>query len=57
MLVKLKIYPHQVPEVCPFCLMNESLGQTDWGIAGCRFCQKKVDDYIQANYIVKEEDR
>jgi len=52
MLVKLKRYPHRIPRVCPFCLVNPSLGMTDWGILGCQFCQKEVDDYIQANYKV-----
>jgi len=55
MLVKLKRYMHQRPRLCPFCLQEGSLGQTDWGILGCRSCQKKVDDYISANYTFVKE--
>jgi len=56
MLTKLKIYPHPRPKVCPFCLMNEALGYTTWGIVGCQFCQKTVDDAVFANYKVIRED-
>ncbi len=55
MLVKLRRYSHQTPKVCPDCLLNPSLGYTAYGLIGCQFCQKKVDDYIQANYRVIEE--
>ena len=52
-VTKLKIYPHPIPKICPFCLMNESQGYTDWGIVGCRFCQEKVDNYMSANFTVR----
>ena len=56
-LVKLQRYKSEVPEVCPYCLMNVSLGQTDIGLSGCRFCQKEVDDaIIEAGFLVVEQE-
>lgn len=42
-IYKLERYPNDEVVVCPFCLMNPSMGQTDYGFLGCRFCQAEVD--------------
>ncbi len=55
-LVKLRRYEHIVPEACPYCLINASLGYTDIGPSGCRFCQKEVDDaIIEARFLIVEQ--
>lgn len=54
-LTKLKIYPHRIPKVCPFCLVNQSLGFTSYGIVGCRFCQTPFDKWVADNFIVVKE--
>jgi len=56
MLKRLKRYANLVMKVCPFCLMNPSLGFTSIGPLGCCFCQKKVDDYMSSNYVIKKEE-
>ena len=55
-LTKLKIYVHRIPKVCPFCLMNPSLGSTSYGIVGCRFCQASVDKWVSDNFVVNQEE-
>lgn len=51
-IYKLKRYHHNAPVVCPFCLMNPSMGTTSWGMLGCQFCQSAVDKYIAENFNV-----
>ena len=55
-LIKLHRYRSEVPKACPFCPMNESLEETDYGILGCRFCQKEVDDAIsKLGFVIVEQ--
>ena len=54
-VTKLKRYMNDKPKLCIHCLINGALGQTDWGVLGCRFCQKIVDDYMKANFIIREQ--
>ncbi len=54
-LTKLLRYKSEVPEVCPHCRMNASLGHTDYGLLGCEFCQKEVDDAVRAEFLLVEE--
>ena len=55
-LTRLKRYIYHIPRVCPFCLMNPSLGFTSYGIIGCRFCQANVDKWVSDNFVVNQED-
>lgn len=50
-------YRHPSPKLCPFCLMNEAIGKTDWGTLGCKFCQATVDTYIESNYEVIQDEK
>ncbi len=45
-------YRHQIPKVCPYCRLNESIGFTRWGVLGCEVCQGKVDRGIEARFTV-----
>ena len=54
-ITKLKRYHNPRVKVCVYCHMNASLGQTSYGILGCMFCQKEVDDYIKTNFNVIKE--
>lgn len=54
-LIKLRRYMNPRPILCVYCLREGSLGQTTWGRLGCRSCQKPVDDYIKANFLLVEE--
>ena len=54
-IIRLIRYRHFRPTTCRYCLLNESLGITSYGALGCRFCQQKVDDYINANFTVVNE--
>jgi hypothetical protein len=55
MLIKLKRYMHKRARICPFCLKDASIGQTDWGVLGCRTCQKKVDHYMNNSFYLAHE--
>lgn len=49
-------YAHVRPVVCSYCLVNPSIGRTDSGILGCRFCQGEVDRAIEERFeVVREE--
>jgi len=45
-------YRHLTPPVCLYCLLNPSIGKTDYGSLGCKFCQAKTDKYITENFVV-----
>lgn len=52
-IYKLTRYMHERLVVCPFCLINPSMGWTTWGLLGCQFCQDKVDKAIAERFEVK----
>lgn len=55
-IIRLKRYRNPITRVCVYCRMNASMGFTSYGILGCMFCQKEVDDYIRNNFNVVKED-
>lgn len=54
-IYRLKRYRHNELVVCPFCLMNPSIGKTDLNILGCIICQNNVDRAVEAQFTVLEE--
>lgn len=56
-IIKLKRYSYSKPKICPFCLLNQSIGWTIYGILGCRFCQSEVDKIIARDFAVIEARR
>lgn len=57
-IYKPKRYVHLCPIICPYCLMNPSIGKLGsfHGVLGCRFCQGEVDKAIEAQFEVIELD-
>lgn len=49
-LIKLARFKFPSPVPCPYCKINESLGYTQGGVLGCRFCQGSVDNHIDTHY-------
>ena len=49
-IYKLQRFGYRMPRVCPFCLVNVSIGFTKQGTLGCLFCQAKVDEAIKKQF-------
>jgi len=56
-IARLERYLNNELVPCRYCQLNPSIGRTSYGLLGCRFCQKEVDDYIESHYqvVYKEE--
>lgn len=55
-LHRLVRYRNRVPTVCPYCLLNPSMGRTTWGVLGCVSCQAKVDEFIEKHFEIVQGD-